>query len=310
MNKDPYVWAKEKINFFLEKTEIVKNVDLKKSPGNIWSIKKLLALDYYIGGSHVLFKKNFENWYYVDTHCGSGLIGFEKDLKLERFPGSPLIAALRANNQPFTDYFFSDMDGESINSLNKVLHILKLHVGNRTYSPTVQNFEITADHVRRYKKWGNAFLIFIDPVGFTEIRWSIMKKFLEIETADIFLTFMTSFIALNRTNAHPGTEYEKTFDEVYGIPDWRNETGTDALLELYLDQIRKFRKYVYTIPVHRVGENRLYDIIIATNSRGAGEIIDYTRKIMEVLTTELIEAALKVTTKKDTDLDKWFEQPA
>src|SRR5574337_303478 len=91
----------------------------------------------------------------IDTHCGSGLIGFEKDLKLERFPGSPLIAALRANNQPFTDYFFSDMDGESINSLNKVLHILKLHVGNRTYSPTVQNFEITADHVRRYKKWGN-----------------------------------------------------------------------------------------------------------------------------------------------------------
>ncbi len=308
MARDPYLWAKEKISFLLEKTDTIKNDGLKKSPGNIWSIKKLLALDYYVGGSHILFKKNFANWYYVDTHCGSGLIGFEKEkLQLERFPGSPLIAALRANNQPFTDYHFSDIDGESINYLSQRLQKMKLQVGNRVYFPMTRSFEATADYVTRYKKWGNAFLIFIDPIGFTELKWAVMKKFLEIKTADIFLTFMTSFIALNRTNAHQGTEYEKTFDEVYGVPDWRKEIGVDALLEVYLNQIRKFRNYVYTIPVYRAGENRLYDIIVATNSRGAGSIIDYTKKIMEILTTELIEAALKVTTKKDHDLDEWFD---
>lgn len=96
MPKDPYQWTKERTSYLIEKIELVKNDGDIISAGKIWSIKKLLALDYYIASTHAIFKKNFDYWYYVDTHCGSGVIGFEEDelLKLERFPGSPLIAPL------------------------------------------------------------------------------------------------------------------------------------------------------------------------------------------------------------------------
>jgi len=108
--KDPYDWTKNRISYLVQKIELIKKDTRKVSSGQIWSIKKLLALDYYIASTHAIFKKNFNNWYYVDTHCGSGLIGFEDELlKNEKFPGSPLIATLRNKINPFSDYIMSDI---------------------------------------------------------------------------------------------------------------------------------------------------------------------------------------------------------
>ena len=76
---DPYDWTKKRISYLINKIELVKKDGEHVSPGQIWSIKKLLALDYYIASTHNIFKKNFDNWYFVDTHCGSGLIGFEDE---------------------------------------------------------------------------------------------------------------------------------------------------------------------------------------------------------------------------------------
>jgi len=36
------------------------------------------------------------------------------------------------------------------------------------------------------------FLIIIDPIGFKEIKWNLMEKLLNIDSADIIFTFMIS----------------------------------------------------------------------------------------------------------------------
>jgi three-Cys-motif partner protein len=307
MPPDPYIWAKGRIKNLVEKIDILKTDGLLTAPGQIWSIKKLLALDYYIASTHVIFKKYFNNWYYVDTHCGSGLIGFNDDvLKLERFPGSPLIATLRNSKNPFTDYLLSDLDQNSVSALKTRLVKIKPLVGNKSYDIQTRSFAGSVSEIKKYEKWGNAFLIFIDPVGYTELEWDLMKQLLSIEKADIFLTFMSYSIALNRKNALPGTESEKTFDLVYGTQDWRQVEGQEDLLEVYLKQIRTLKKNVSVIPVFRTGENKLYDLIFATNSDGAGDIMDYIKKLMTLVTTELIESALQVATKKSKDLTEFF----
>jgi len=304
---DPYDWTKNKIEDLVNKIAIIRNDGEPVSPGQIWSIKKLLVLDYYIGGSVNIFRKYFENWFYVDTHCGSGLIGLkETDLTDERFPGSPLIAALRNLNSPFTNYFLSDNDQSSISKLNQRLSKLKPSVGTVSYNPVVRDFEDTVDFVETKNEFGNAFLIFIDPNGFAEIKWELMERLLRIKTADIFLTFMTPYIALNRTNALPGTSYEETFNDLYGNNFWFTQHSEQELLDLYVSQIRRLKKHVYTISVLRQDNSRLYDIIIATNSWGAGNIIDDAKKIMDITTTQMMSSALKVITKKTTEISDFF----
>ncbi len=132
---DPYPWAKERISLLVNQVNTIKTDSLKTSPGQIWSIKKLLILDYYIS-SYVKIMRNqpkFDSWCYVDTHCGTGLIDFEEsDLKDEIFPGSPIIASLRNPKSPFTEYFMSDIDEESVKTLKQRLVNLKPSVGYRT----------------------------------------------------------------------------------------------------------------------------------------------------------------------------------
>lgn len=77
---DPYPWAKKRITTLVEKIKGIKNDTPKTSPGNIWSIKKILVLDYYIAGFVKIIRNHpkFDRWFFVDTHCGTGLIKFEE----------------------------------------------------------------------------------------------------------------------------------------------------------------------------------------------------------------------------------------
>ncbi len=304
---DPYEWSKQRISKIVDKISIIKNDGLIPSFGKIWSIKKLLVLDYYISATHVIYKKYFDNWYYVDTHCGSGLIGFEKEmLKDEKFAGSPLVATLNNEEKPFSDYFLSDISQKSIDVLKQRMTVLKSSLGNKTYTPIRRSFECSVSEIKKFVRKGNMFLIFVDPKGYKEIKWNLIRELLIIDKADIFITLMSYSLALNKPHAKPNSEAEKNFDELYGTSEWKNANNQQELVEIYLKQLRKYKRFVYTISVFKSGENKLYDLIFATNSVGAKNIIDDTKRIMNVVTTELMESALKVATNKKKDLSEWF----
>jgi len=305
---DPYVWSKHRIGLLTNQINIIKNDSLKTSSGQAWSIKKLLILDYYISGFVKIMRKHpkFDSWCYVDTHCGSGLIDFDdSDLQDERFPGSPIIAGLRNPKFPFTEYYMSDIDEESIDALNKRLKNLRPLVGINTYNPVVRTFEDTVSFVENKNRFGIGFLVFVDPVGFKEMNWELMERLLRIDTADVFFTFMTHAIARHKSNVEDGNAYERSLGEFYGNDNWRRLDEGNDLLDLYVRQIQKFKRHVFVIPVFQTGERKLYDIIIATNSNGASHIIDDGKRIMSATTTEIIRDAFKVLAEKTTDLTKW-----
>jgi len=305
MTFDPYDWSKSKLEEFIKKINIIKKDELITSPGDIWSIKKFFVLDYCIGGFVPIFKKYFDHWYYVDTHCGTGLIGFkEKELKDERFPGSPFVAAFKAQNYGFSKYFFSDNEQETIDTLKKRLKKLQSETVGCSNEITIRDFSKTVEFVKQFKGW-NGFFIVIDPIGFKEIKWELMKSLLEIKTADIFFTFMTHVVARHRSNVEEGNAFGKSLTEFYGNKKWLSYTEGNDLMELYKRQIGEFRKYVYDIPVYQAGKMITYHMIIATNSSGAGNIVESARKLTRVK-TEMIDGGLKVVTGKRDDLTKWF----
>ncbi|MDE1770751.1 MAG: three-Cys-motif partner protein TcmP [Thaumarchaeota archaeon] len=307
MGFDAFNWSKNKISLLVDKISLIKNDNLVLAPGEIWSLKKSLALDYYIEGSVNLFKKYFNNWYYVDTHCGSGLIGFSDGiLKGERFPGSPLIAALRALDSEFTEYLFFDNDSNAIDALQTRLNSLRPQIGIHNFQIRKSEFADSISAIEHKKKFGDAFLVFIDPVGFIEIRWMLMERLLKVEKADIFFTFMTHALARHRTNASPGSKYAESLDDFYGDSSWNQKSNGDELLQLYIDKIKHHRKYVLTIPVFQTGERKLYDIIIATDSKGANNIVADATEVMRVTDTEVIKSALAVATNKMDNITKWM----
>ena len=109
---------------------------------------------------------HLDNWYYVDTRCRTGLIGFkEKEPCHERFHGSPLVSAFKAQSYSFSKYFFSDSEQEAIGALEKRLEALKSDTPNRSHDPVARDFSKTVEFVKQFEG-RNGFFIVIDPNGF------------------------------------------------------------------------------------------------------------------------------------------------
>lgn len=303
MVTDYYQWCKDHVSFLYEKIQILQNDGLLTSPGDVWSIKKMLFLDLYIGAFVNIIKSpksKFNSWYYVDTHCGTGLIDLKDELKGEIFPGSPMIAALRSQQYRFTDYLLSDNDDKSINALTTRLKNNKNFVGNIQYSPQQLDFNQAVEIVVNKKGFGTAFLFFIDPMGYKEIKWESMKKILNIQTADIIFTFMTYTIERNRPIADTNEKTAQTFDEFFGDQSWKNYKTGDELLSLYRHKLESTGKHTFVIEVFKKGENKLYDIIFVSRSSGATNVVEDIRQLLDYVDTELIKGVFEVVSKKRT----------
>ena len=306
MSFDPYEWAKIRVENLISKIDIIKKDGLKLSPGDVWSIKKFLIISYCIGGFVPIFRKYFDKFYYVDTHCGSGLIKFsEPELIEERFPGSSLVSLLKSNDKSFSKYFLFDEDMESIRTLKERIGKLSTLISPKIITVEKKEFSESVKIIEDLNGFKKAFLVVIDPIGFKEIKWDLMQRVLTIDTADVIFTFMTHVVARHRSNCTLDNSYGKSLSEFYGDSSWESTTKGEELMTIYKNKISKFKKFVYDIPVFQSGNQIGYHIIIATNSKGAGNIIDSARKITKVK-TEMIGGGIKVVTNKTHEISEFF----
>jgi len=216
-----------------------------------------------------------------------------------------MIAALRSIDHDFTRYVVSDADPDSISVLKDRLLYMSRNKGTKFFTPITREFRETISYIEAQKKFGTSFLIFVDPVGFVDIKWEDMKRLCGIDRGDVFFTFMTYSVAINKAKTAPGTTSEQSFDDFYGNHEWVGDKTGDELLSRYVKQLQKLKKFVYTIPVYRTGTNKLYDIIIATDSSGGSHIIESIKKILDKTTTELLNSAFEVAADKRKDLTEW-----
>ena len=190
-SQDPYKWAKRRIKLLLDEIRPLRGDQGPVSPGDMWSIKKILVLDYYLSASQTIFKKHFAEWCYVDTHCGSGMFKVEQaDANSDMlFPGSPLIALLRPDGKDYTKYLLSDSDGAAIDALGGRLSKLGVTTGNPCET-AVRDFSETSKLVKSMEKRRRAFVVNVDPAGFKHLAWSDLERILSVDKADVFVTLM------------------------------------------------------------------------------------------------------------------------
>ena len=116
---------------------------------------------------------------------------------------------------------------------------------------------------------------------------------------------MTPFIALNQKQAKNNKATAETMTSFFfGSEDWKDLSDGEELLQQYIYQIRKSKKYVFSIPIHQTRKRKLYDLIIATDSKGANNIIIIgdAKRIMDVTSTQIIGNALRVVARKQSDM--------
>ena len=308
-SQDPYKWAKCRIKHLLNEIRPLEGNQGPVSPGDTWSVKKILVLDYYLGASQLIFRKYFDEWYYVDTHCGSGMFKVSQANSHNDvlFPGSPLIALLRPDDKRYTKHLLSDSDITAVDALRRRLSKLGVPAGNLCET-AVRDFSETSKLVKSMKKRGRAFVVNVDPAGFKHLAWSDLERILSVDKADVFVTLMIYALGMGRPQAQDvDGEMAVTFDRVFGSDEWRKCKNNDDLTSLYMQQIKTKKRYVERLPVFATRGGAMYQLIFASNNAsGAGRIIDYTKKIADKVSTEMIADAMGVATNKSQDLDKYM----
>lgn len=135
-----------------------------------------------------------------------------------------------------------------------------------------------------------------------------MERLLKIETCDLFIVIMTSDLHRNLPIAlNPELKGDQGLTDFLGNNSWNVlETGED-IVKQYRKQIADFGKYTEVLSVNRVGETKIYDIILSTRSLGGMNAMrDIAEKLKQV-TTENIRPQAIFGSGRMKPLDEYFK---
>jgi three-Cys-motif partner protein len=284
-----YEWTKDRIIRLCERVNRWKDEEGVITPKHdVWSIKKLLILDSYIKPFVEILRSNeFRSWYYVDPFCGSGLLRLKKK---HLFPGSPLIPIFKFEEFPFDGYYLSDTDKAYTSALcERIGQIPEITNANIEISEFPFQHAISklfSGNKPEYWK-SNAYLVFLDPYGF-QVDWKSMELMLRSGPVDIIFTFMTSPINWNRSIKHT----EKSLSSLFGSDDWRQLRSEEEFVNHYCNKITQFgytNKYkTFSIAVEYL-EGHRYDVILASQSPGAANVLRDIKKGLSHVSTDMLE---------------------
>jgi three-Cys-motif partner protein len=300
-------WLKSKLDKLVEMTEIVK----KECPTEyseadpeygFWSIKKEIALMYWIWPFLQIANKYFASFYYIDLFAGSGLMKADNDF----FVGSPIVAVSSTlRDKKFDHYICFELDESRKVALERRMTVVCNHF--ETYGAMVFfadcNMKIESVLKEHCPPDNTCFLAFIDPQKITDLKWKTIQSLLVHGKGDIILNFPT--MAINRNLEIP--ESAKSLTEFIGDDEWQGiKTDIDAVIEHFKGNISKYRSQVDSLTVKDEQNRRLYDLIFATNSLGMKNALDDLKKRLNQIKTRDIRGLYAVVAEGQKQLkDYW-----
>ncbi len=109
---------------------------------------------------------------------------------------------------------------------------------------------------------------FIDPFGFNDIPFSLIKKFMSNEKCEVFITFM--YEEINRFLND--SRLEETYTNLFGTDKWKvaarkkDSIGRFEILhQTYMEQLRKVAKFVKSFKIKNKSNKIDYFLFFGTN---------------------------------------------
>ena len=280
----------------------------EKSQGQItepeygfWSLKKEIALMYWIWPFLQIASQYFDSFYYIDLFAGSGLMKAGSDF----FIGSPLVAVCSTlPDKKFSQYICFEIDDSRGKALEERASIAAEHF--ETCCPKVFNVDCNKELETVLEQScpteRTCYLAFVDPQGINDLKWSTLHKLLVHGKGDIILNFPTSGIIRNLTVV----QSKKALTDFFGDDYWCkiNPTAND-LINYYMNKIAhadSYRRVVDNLPVMDEFNHRLYDLIFATGSRGMKNVMSDIKSRLEQIKTKDFRVIQQVIAGPQTQL--------
>lgn len=312
-----YEWAKRRVRALFSDVESWTNDSgLVYEKDDVWTVKKLLAIDGYIEPFCRIARRHFPRWVYVDFFAGPGLMRFASDKfkKKHLCKGSPLIPLFISDKFPFKEYFFFDSDETRTQLLaqriDRMREEARVNSSVTIHPPEALEFQHAASKL--YGKAGMIrnrplSLVVIDPEGYEGVPWESVSEVLTNGRVDLIFTFMTFGIIRNknRVSEEGDSVLSRNLDVFFGDRGWR-KIENDKIVDYYCNKIRSLGYKVRTIPVHEKGERKVYDIILASKDDTVEKIFGQLKARLDELTSEMLGDAIGVNQKESYDLDTFL----
>lgn len=189
-----------------------------------WAAEKLDYLKRYIN----IFETSMRNkpWRarnYIDLFAGPGKCLVERTGAV--YLGSPLLAL--TTEHPFTDYYFSDIQPENIETLTRrcSVSVQKDHIRYYSGDSNVQVREIvneilTVDSIYKPGVWSSLNLAFLDPAGL-DLAWDTVATLAQPYSMDLIIFYPQNALTRNIERLVASDAPNKA-DRFFGDRDWRS----------------------------------------------------------------------------------------
>jgi three-Cys-motif partner protein len=283
-------WLKSKLNRLVEMTDFLKTISpehyTKVEPDyGFWSLKKEIALMYWVYTFQTIANIYFDSYYYIDLFAGSGLMEADNNF----FVGSPIVAVSSTlKDKPFSKYICIECDETRRNVLEQRMNKACEH-HETCGAEIIQadcNQEI-ANVLKTHSPQGKTcYLAFVDPQKYTDLKWQTLETLMKYGIGDIILNFPTMGLTRNITKV----KSRQSVSDFIGDEDWiqLNPLNIDTVLEYFKSKMNRYRREVHSITVKGDRNNRLFDLVFATNSRGMkNALADLTKKLNAIRTKDI-----------------------
>jgi three-Cys-motif partner protein len=286
-------WAKEKLDRLIEMTAIISKEcqgQYAEPEYGFWSIKKEIALMFWIWPFLQIAKEYFKFFYYLDLFAGSGLMKADN----VDFVGSPIVAmGSTLPEVKFDKYVCLEIDPSRKDMLEKRALIASKYF--ETFPPTIFqadcNLELDKILKNHCPNDRACFLAFVDPQRITDLKWTTLHTLLTHGKGDIILNFPTSPIVRNLRKL----ESQDALTDFFGDSMWREvDPHATAIVEYFVNKISEYRSWVDSFPVKDDQHHRLYDLIFATNSKGMKNAFDDLKERLNRIQTKDIRGLYSV----------------
>ena len=241
-----------------------------------WAERKHHYLNNYCGITTVSMRKKFK-LVYVDVMAGPGRCQIGKTN--EEFPGSPLVAL----DHDFAEYIFIEENPKLADALKK--RIASHPKAGKVTILTENWIKVVED---RRLKFNNSTLavVFVDPIGISEVPMSAMKKLAGNPRIDLLVTIQYRLGIVRNLPQYLNAQTNQTaLDNFIGDESWREwktgdfgEFGRQAV-KYFCDKFQKDERFIGTQHVSVPEQNPLYRFTLFTR-HPRGE--DFWNKILKI----------------------------
>jgi three-Cys-motif partner protein len=302
-------WLKSKLNRLIDMTDVLKTISpelyTEVDPDyGFWSLKKEIALMYWVYTFQTIANKWFDTYYYIDLFAGSGLMEAENYF----FVGSPIVAVgSTLKEKPFRKYICVECDETRRNVLEQRMNkaCMQYETCGAEIIQADCNQEIE-NVLKTYSPQGNTcYLAFVDPQKYTDLRWQTLETLMRYGIGDIILNFPTLSLIRNITKM----ESIQSVSNFIGDEDWAqlNPLNIDNVLKHFKSKMNRFRREVHSIEVKGDKNNRIFDLVFATNSRGMKNALEDLKERLNAIRTKDIKGLYSVVAEGQMQMEKYFE---